>query len=98
MAVVLPFVMLLWTSVQPFYAPPSVDSFGRASFDGYLNIWRDGSVVRAVWNTTILALVTAVATIALSVLVSWFVVRRRRESGRACKLSRHRVVSTPRRA
>ncbi len=80
-AVVLPFVMLLWTSVQPFYAPPSVDSFGRATFDGYLNIWRDGSVVRAVWNTTIIALVTAVATIALSVLVSWFVVRRRRESG-----------------
>ena len=80
-AVLLPFVMLLWTSVQPFYAPPSVDSFGRATFDGYLNIWRDGSVVRAVWNTTILALVTAVATIALSVLVSWFVVRRRRESG-----------------
>src|SRR6266536_2112895 len=79
-AVVLPFVMLLWTSVQPFYAPPSMDSFGRATFDGYLNIWRDGSVVRAVWNTTILALVTAVATIALSVLVSWFVVRRRRES------------------
>ena len=80
-AVLLPFVMLLWTSVQPFYAPPSMDSFARATFDGYLNIWRDSSVVRAVWNTTILALVTAVATIALSVLVSWFVVRRRRESG-----------------
>ena len=54
---------------------------GARAFDGYLNIWRDGSVVRAVWNTTIIALVTAVATIALSVLVSWFVVRRRRESG-----------------
>jgi iron(III) transport system permease protein len=80
-AVVLPFVMLLWTSVQPFYAPPSVDSLGRATFEGYWNIWRDGSIVRAVWNTTIIALVTSVATIALSVLVSWFVVRRRRESG-----------------
>src|SRR4030095_16779532 len=80
-AVVLPFVMLLWTSVQPFYAPPSMDSFARATFDGYLNIWRDSSVVRAVWNTTILALVTAVATIALSVLVSWVVVRRSSESG-----------------
>src|SRR5262249_32655683 len=32
-------------------------------------------------NTTVLAVVTAVVTIALSVLVSWFVVRRRRESG-----------------
>src|SRR5499427_1752731 len=80
-AVLLPFVMLLWTSVQPFYASPSMDSFGRATFDGYLNIWRDSNVVRAVWNTTVLAVVTALATIALSVLVSWFVVRRRRESG-----------------
>ncbi len=80
-AVLLPFLMLLWTSVQPFYAPPSMDSFGRASLDGYLNIWRDSSVVRAVWNTSILAVVTAVATIALSISVSWFVVRRRRESG-----------------
>src|SRR5262249_23531296 len=65
----------------PFYAPPSMDSFVRATFDGYLNIWRDSNVVRAVWNTTVLAVVTAVVTIALSVLVSWFVVRRRRESG-----------------
>src|SRR5262249_59079464 len=80
-AVLLPFVMLLWTSVQPFYAPPSMDSFGRATFDGYQNIWRDSNVVRAVWNTTVLAVVTAVVTIALSVLVSWFVGRRRRESG-----------------
>jgi iron(III) transport system permease protein len=80
-AVALPFLMLLWTSMQPFYVTPSMDSFGRASFEGYRNIWSDGSVVRAVWNTAILALVTAVATISLSILVSWFVVRRRRESG-----------------
>jgi iron(III) transport system permease protein len=73
--------MLLWTSVQPFYSVPSMESFGRVSFDGYRNIWHDGSVVRALRNTTILASVTAVATIVLSILVSWFVVRGRRESG-----------------
>jgi iron(III) transport system permease protein len=77
-AVLLPFVMLLWTSVQPFYAVPSADSLARVSFEGYLNIWRDRSVVRAMWNTTVLALVTSVATILLAVLVSWFVVRRQR--------------------
>ena len=76
-AVLLPFLMLLWTSLQPFYAPPSAESLARASFEGYTNIWRDGSIVRALWNTTLLALVTSVATIVLAVLVSWFVVRRR---------------------
>ncbi|MDP2602570.1 MAG: iron ABC transporter permease [Deltaproteobacteria bacterium] len=78
LAVVLPFLMLLWTSVQPFYAIPSADSFARVSLEGYANIWRDGSIVRALWNTTVLALVTPVATILLAVLVSWFVVRRRK--------------------
>jgi iron(III) transport system permease protein len=80
-AVLLPFLMLLWTSVQPFYAPPSAESLARASFEGYTNIWRDGSIVRALWNTTLLALVTSAATIVLAVLVSWFVVRRRGQGG-----------------
>ncbi|HUK40697.1 MAG TPA: hypothetical protein VLX11_06635, partial [Candidatus Acidoferrales bacterium] len=80
-AVVLPFVMLLWTSVQPFYVPPSMESLQRATLEGYMNIWRDGSVARSIWNTVVLALVTAVATMVLSVLVSWFVVRRRQNSG-----------------
>jgi iron(III) transport system permease protein len=75
-AVFLPFVMLLWTSVQPFYAIPSAESLSRVSFDGYFSIWRDGSVVRAVRNTIVLALVTSLATMTLAVLVSWFVVRR----------------------
>ena len=37
-------------------------------------------MVRAVWNTVVLAVVTAIACIVLSILVSWFVVRGKRES------------------
>jgi iron(III) transport system permease protein len=76
-AVLLPFLMLLWTSVQPFYAVPSAESLARASFESYANIWRESGVMRALWNTTVLALVTSAAAILLAVLVSWFVVRRR---------------------
>ena len=98
MAVLLPFLMLLWTSVQPFYAIPSADSLARVTFEGYVKIWQDGSVVRALWNTRVLALVTSVATIVLAVLVSWFVVRRRRASGRHGELSRHGIVFAAMRA
>jgi len=84
-AVLLPFLMLLWTSVQPFYATPSADSFARVTFEGYTKIWQDGSVVRALWNTLALALVTSMATILLAVLVSWFVVRRDRRADAAAK-------------
>lgn len=80
-SVLLPFLMLLWTSVQPFYAPPSAESLARASLEGYAAIWRDGSVVRALWNTILLALATSAATILLAVLVSWFVVRQRNRAG-----------------
>src|SRR5262245_34479165 len=78
MAVVVPFLMLVWTSVQPFYAIPSADSLARVSFEGYVKIWQESSVIRALRNTMVLALVTSAATILLAVLVSWFVVRRRK--------------------
>jgi len=82
LAVLLPFLILLWTSVQPFYSVPSAESLARVSFESYWAVWRQSGVVRAAWNTLILALTTSVATILLSVLVSWFVVRRKRESPR----------------
>jgi iron(III) transport system permease protein len=88
-AVLLPFLMLLWTSVQPFYAPPSVESLGRATVEGYRNIWHDNSVVRAVCNP-VLALVVATNGVNF---VGWFVVQVTRV-GRARRLSRHRIVST----
>ncbi|MBI3063875.1 MAG: iron ABC transporter permease [Deltaproteobacteria bacterium] len=78
LAVVLPFLVLAWTSLQPFYAVPSADSLARVSLEGYFRIWQESTVVRALWNTMVLALVTSAATILLAVLVSWFVVRRRK--------------------
>ena len=78
LAVMLPFLMLIWTSVQPFYAVPSADSLARVSFEGYVKIWQESTVMRALWNTLVIALVTSAATILLAVMISWFVVRRGR--------------------
>src|SRR5512145_69763 len=38
LAVVLPFLMLLWTSLQPFYSVPSADSLARVSLEGYVKV------------------------------------------------------------
>jgi iron(III) transport system permease protein len=78
LAVVLPFLMLIWTSVQPFYAVPSADSLARVTLDGYVKIWHESTITRALWNTAVLAVATSAATILLAILVSWFVVRRTR--------------------
>jgi iron(III) transport system permease protein len=56
-AVVLPFLMLIWTSL-PLYAVPSADSLARVTLDGYVKIWQESTITRALWNTTMLALVT----------------------------------------
>ena len=92
LAVVLPFLMLLWTSLQPFYAVPSADSLARITFEGYFKIWHESTVMRALWNTMVLALVTSAATILLALMVSWFVVRRTARGRRLVALSCHGLV------
>jgi iron(III) transport system permease protein len=95
-AVLLPFLILLWTSVQPFYAPPSAESLARASFEGYETFGATAASC-ALWNTTLLALVTSAATIVLAVLVSWFVAPPKpRQRNR--QLSRHGFVLAAMRA
>jgi iron(III) transport system permease protein len=85
-AVLLPFLVLLWTSVQPFYALPSWESLGRASLEAYRSVARDPGVVRAVWNTMVVAVATSAATMLIAILVSWFVVRQDRGSGMLARM------------
>ena len=78
--------MLIWTSVQPFYAIPR--RFARSrQLRGYVKIWQEQRDARSV-EYPVLALVTSAATILLAVLVSWFVVRRRKAADR-------RIISLP---
>ena len=74
---VLPFLILIWTSLQPFYVPPSAEAFGRITFAAYERLLTDGTVLQALVNTVLIGLVTGVLTLALGFLVSWLIVRSR---------------------
>jgi iron(III) transport system permease protein len=74
-AVALPLGVLIWTSLLPVYQPPSMEALARASWNNYRLVFSEPQVLRTAWNTVVITMVTASATVALAFSVSWLVVR-----------------------
>jgi iron(III) transport system permease protein len=75
LAIVLPFIILLYSSFLPYLQAPSLESFRGMSLKNYLSLldYQDAGV--AVKNTLIMAVITATSTTLLSFFVSLVVVR-----------------------
>lgn len=71
----LPLMILLWTSLQPYYRLPSVAALAGFTLDHYRNILAEPMFHRAAANTAILALVSASCVMSLAGLISWYSVR-----------------------
>ncbi|MBB5790204.1 ABC transporter permease subunit [Jiangella mangrovi] len=76
-AFVLPAVMMLWMSVQPFYTALTLDSLRRVNLDGYQALFTAEGLGPVVWNTTVLGVVSATLVTVLSVVHAWVLVRSR---------------------
>jgi len=74
-AVALPLAVLIWTSVLPRYQPPSMEALAQASWDNYRLVFNEPKVLRTAWNTLLVTVMTATATVALAFSLSWLVVR-----------------------
>jgi iron(III) transport system permease protein len=75
--VVLPTVVLVYASTQPFFRPPSIMAFQDANLDAYRLIFRQEAFWIGLRNSLFLIAVVPVSTILLSAIVSWVVVRSR---------------------
>src|ERR1700738_4913610 len=75
--VLLPFLVLLWSSLQKFYSAPSLEALGRVSLDSYRAVLDYPQFARSVWNSLVLALGSATAVMLLSAIIAWIVVRTR---------------------
>jgi iron(III) transport system permease protein len=73
--VLLPFLVLLWSSTQKFYSAPSWAAFGRMSLDSYRAVLDYPQFANAVWNSLVLAAGTATAVMLIAAVISWIVVR-----------------------
>jgi iron(III) transport system permease protein len=73
--VVLPFLVLLWSSLQKFYAPPSMAALQNITLDGYRYILGSSTVRTAVVNSLWMSVTTATIVMLLASVVCWIVVK-----------------------
>jgi iron(III) transport system permease protein len=75
--VVLPSLVLLWSSLQKFYRVPSAAALGAISLDAYRAVLDYPGVAAAVWNSLLLAFGAATLVMLATSVLCWVVVRTR---------------------
>ena len=76
-AILLPFLVFLYTSFLPFLQAPSWNAFQGMTLKNYRLLAQYGEVGSALKNTVVMVVATATGTVVLSFLVSLIVVRSR---------------------
>jgi iron(III) transport system permease protein len=74
-AILLPLLVLFWTSFLPFYMPPSIDAISKLSLRNYAKVFGDPALPGIIFNTLILGFLSSVGVMFVSLLGSWFVYR-----------------------
>ena len=82
-AVVMPIAILLWASLQKFYTPPSIAALKTLSFHHYAAALRYPLIINALWNTVLVAAVSATIVLVLTLTTSWLIARSRSPSAKA---------------
>jgi iron(III) transport system permease protein len=54
-----------------------MEALSRVSWNNYLLVFSSPGVLRAAWNTVLITVITATATVVLALCISWLVVRTR---------------------
>lgn len=76
-AIGLPFLVLLWASLQPFYSAPSAAALKSLSFANYRAVLDYPGMAGIVCHSLFLALASATIVMLLSAVISWLVLRTR---------------------
>jgi iron(III) transport system permease protein len=74
---VLPMLMLIWASFQPYIANISSSAFKRMNLSGYTSTFHSPAFSTALKNTLVLGVVTGIGSMVLAMLLSWIIVRSR---------------------
>jgi iron(III) transport system permease protein len=77
LSIVLPFLVMLYTSLVPFLQRPSWEVFSELTLRHYALVFTLPRITETFWNTVLMAGVTAVLTCAASFAVSLVIVRSR---------------------
>jgi iron(III) transport system permease protein len=75
--VVLPFLVLLWSSFQKFYSVPSWQALQNLTIEPYRFILTYPNLTRSVWNSVLLAFGSATVIMLVTSVICWIVVKTR---------------------
>jgi iron(III) transport system permease protein len=75
--VLLPFLVLLWSSLQKYYSAPSFEALSRLTLDSYRSVLDMPGFGTAVWNSLVLSFGAATTIMLLTAVIAWIVVRTR---------------------
>jgi iron(III) transport system permease protein len=73
--VLLPFLVLVWSSLQRFYSPPSWAALSRVTLDSYRAVLDYPQFWSTVRNSLFLSFTTATTVMLIGAIVSWVIVR-----------------------
>jgi iron(III) transport system permease protein len=72
---VLPFLIILWASMLPFYMQPSLEGLAKFTTKNYVTALHFPKITDAIKNSVLLGLGSASFVMVLTVLASWLLVR-----------------------
>lgn len=72
---VLPFLIILWASLLPFYIQPSFEAISHFTLKNYLTALHYPKITDSIKNSIVLGLGSASAVMLLTLLASWLLVR-----------------------
>jgi iron(III) transport system permease protein len=79
--VVLPFCVLLWSSLQKYFSAPSFAALNHLSLDAYRSVLAAPTFGAVVWNSLLLSLGSATLIMLVTSVIAWVVVRTRLPGG-----------------
>jgi iron(III) transport system permease protein len=72
---VLPFLIILWASVLPYYMQPSLEGLGKLTIKNYVTALHFPKIIDSIKNSVLLGLGSASFVMCLTLLASWLLVR-----------------------
>ena len=73
--VLLPFLVLLWSSFQKFYSVPSMEALKHLTLDPYRFVFTYPNLTRSVWNSLVLSFGSATLIMLITSVICWIVVK-----------------------
>ena len=75
LVVLLPFLVLLWSSLQRFYSVPTLAALHDLTLDSYRTVLAYPEIGTAIWNSVLLSLGSATLIMLTTSILCWVVVR-----------------------